>query len=336
MMMLIGGCGIIYDGEAVNWRAVVRELWCEGGESTAAAARRRWLSCGVDQAAGGKGPEESSFAGGPFYMPNPGAVPPVSNSTLSPLPPEPAEYDRGATIDIPLDSVKDFSKKEKELQAKEAELKRREEELKRREEAILRAGIVIEGKNWPPFFPLIHHDIPNDIPLHLQRLQYVAFATYLGLVACLVWNVVAVTTAWFKGEGVKLFLLAIIYFISGVPGAYVFWYRPLYRAMRTDSALKFGMFFLLYVVHIGFCILASLAPPIIFEGKSLTGILSAIDVLTDNVLVGVFYLIGFGMFCLETLLSIWVIEQVYMYFRGSGKAAEMKKEAARQTMMAAL
>lgn len=32
--------------------------------------------------------------------------------------------------------------------------------------------------------------------------------------------------------GVKIWLLAIIYFISGVPGAYVLWYRPLYHAMR--------------------------------------------------------------------------------------------------------
>lgn len=82
----------------------------------------------------------------------------------------------------------------------------------------------------------------------------------------------------------------------------------------------------------------------------------------------IFYFIGFGFFCLESLVSIWVIQvlffaasiihfdklkkeevvnklllllcvweqQVYMYFRGSGKAAEMKQEATRRAMMAAL
>ena len=78
------------------------------------------------------------------------------------------------------------------------------QELKRREDAIARstqqsisssytslgllsdanlflaAGIVIEEKNWPDFFPLIHHDITNEIPIHLQKIQYVAFATLLG------------------------------------------------------------------------------------------------------------------------------------------------------------
>ena len=43
------------------------------------------------------------------------------------------------------------------------------------------AGIVIEEKNWPPFLPLIHHDITNEIPSHLQRMQYVAFASFLGM-----------------------------------------------------------------------------------------------------------------------------------------------------------
>ncbi|KAF8391398.1 hypothetical protein HHK36_023702 [Tetracentron sinense] len=272
---------------------------------------------------------------------NPGSVPPAANSRLSPLPPEPADfndfnYDRGATIDIPLDTSKDLRKKEKELQAKEAELRKREQELKRKEDAAARAGIVIEEKNWPPFFPIIHHDIANEIPIHLQRLQYVAFTTLLGLVLCLLWNIIAITTAWIKGEGVKIWFLAIIYFISGVPGGYVLWYRPLYRAMRTDSALKFGWFFLFYLLHIGFCIFAAVAPPIIFKGKSLTGILPAIDVLDNHALVGIFYFIGFGLFCAESLLSIWVIQQVYMYFRGSGKAAELKREGARGAMRAAL
>ena len=43
------------------------------------------------------------------------------------------------------------------------------------------AGITLEEKNWPPFFPIIHHDIANEIPIHLQRLQYVAFTTFLGM-----------------------------------------------------------------------------------------------------------------------------------------------------------
>uniref|UniRef100_A0A7N2LQY0 Secretory carrier-associated membrane protein n=1 Tax=Quercus lobata TaxID=97700 RepID=A0A7N2LQY0_QUELO len=304
---------------------------------------------------------------------------------------------------------------------------RSELEVKRKEDAAARAGIVLEEKNWPPFLPIIHHDIANDIPIYLQKLQYTAFSTFLevdllaflpvpfflsttlsgisdprsatsdpkletnepklsslslsgelplpslfsptvlhllphidntaitdhlskckvrsvaglcwsvkGLVLCLTWNVIAVSTAWIQGEGVKIWFLALIYFIAGVPGAYVLWYRPLYRAFRTESAMKFGWFFMFYMLHIGFCILAAVAPPIIFKGKSLTGILAAIDVVGNHSLAGIFYFVGFGLFCLEILISIWVIQQVYMYFRGSGKAAEMKRDAARGVMRAAL
>ncbi|XP_013600515.1 secretory carrier-associated membrane protein 2 isoform X1 [Brassica napus] len=212
-------------------------------------------------------------------------VPPANNSYLKPLPPEP--YDRGATVDIPLDSGKDLRAREMELQAKENELKRKEQELKRREDAIARTGVVIEEKNWPEFFPLIHNDIPNEIPLHLQKIQYVAFTTLLGLVGSLLWNFVAVTVAWIKGEGPTIWLMSIIYFIAGVPGAYVLWYRPLYRATRTDSALKFGAFFFFYVFHIAFCGFAAVAPPVIFQGKSLTGFLPALELLTTNAAVGV-------------------------------------------------
>ncbi|KAH1218079.1 putative secretory carrier-associated membrane protein 1 [Glycine max] len=264
----------------------------------------------------GKTSSQSSYSGGAFYTTNPGSVAPATNSRLSPLNPEPADYNYGfgATVDIRLDPSMDLKKKEKELQAKENELRKREQEVRRKEEAAARAEIVLEEKNWPPFFPIIHHDIANEIPIHLQRLQYVAFTSLLG---------------------VKIWFLAIIYFIAGIPGAYVLWYRPLYRAFRTDSALNFGWFFLFYLLHLGFCILAAVAPPIVFKGKSLTGILSAIDVVGNHAVIGIFYFVGFGLFCIETLISVWVIQQVYMYFRGSGKAAEMKQEAARGALRAA-
>ncbi|TYI33536.1 hypothetical protein ES332_A04G140500v1 [Gossypium tomentosum] len=273
--------------------------------------------------------DRKGSGGGSFNSSNPGSI-----SRLLPLPPEP--YDRGATIDIPLDYAKDIKEKEKELKAKEAELKRREQELKRREEALARSGVVIEEKNWPPFFPIIHNDISNDIPIHLQTIMYVGFTSLIGLVICLTWNVMAVTVAWIKGEGPTIWFLAIIYFLTGVPGGYYLWYRPLYGACRTDSALKFGSFFFVYVFHILFCVLAAIAPPFIFKGKSLAGILPALDLFSYNYVLGILYFVGFAFFCCESLVSIWVIQQVYMYFRGSGKAAEMKREATRRTMMSAL
>ncbi|KAE8686859.1 Secretory carrier-associated membrane protein 1 [Hibiscus syriacus] len=255
---------------------------------------------------------------------------------ISPLPPEP--YESGATIDIPLDthSTKDITAKEKKLKAKEAELKRREEELTRKEEAIKKAGIVIEVKNWPAFFPIIHNDIANEIPIHLQTTMYVAFATLIGLVICLLYNMVAVTTAWTKGYSPIIWLLAVIYTLTGIPGGFYLWYRPLYQAARTDSALRFGSFLLVYSVHIAFCVLAAIAPELVFRGGSMTGILAALSISPQDRALGIIYFVGSALFCCESLVSIWVIQQVFMYFRGSGKAAEMKREVARQTMMTAL
>jgi len=45
------------------------------------------------------------------------------------------------------------------------------------------AGVPMEEKNWPPFFPIIHHDIANEIPANVQKLQYLAFASWLGMLA---------------------------------------------------------------------------------------------------------------------------------------------------------
>uniref|UniRef100_A0A2P2KUK7 Secretory carrier-associated membrane protein n=1 Tax=Rhizophora mucronata TaxID=61149 RepID=A0A2P2KUK7_RHIMU len=48
---------------------------------------------------------------------------------------------------------------------------------------VISAGVPGDDRNWPPFFPIIHHDIASEIPIHAQRLQYLAFASWLGTVA---------------------------------------------------------------------------------------------------------------------------------------------------------
>ncbi|TVU28115.1 hypothetical protein EJB05_19624 [Eragrostis curvula] len=38
------------------------------------------------------------------------------------------------------------------------------------------------------------------------------------------------------------------------------------------------------------------------------GILAAIDTFSDHAIVGIFYFVGFALFTLETLVSIWVLQ----------------------------
>ncbi|KAK4345032.1 hypothetical protein RND71_035208 [Anisodus tanguticus] len=142
---------------------------------------------------------------------------------------------------------------------------------------------------------------------------------------------------------VGAWFFAVLY-LFGFPAAYYSWYRPLYRAMRTDSALKFGWFFLCYSIHIVFCVLAAVAPPFIFRANSLTLEFDNREILhfapkrdiEPCFYLQIFFFLGAGFFTLESVISIWVVQQVFMYFRGSGKAAEMKKEIARSTINAAM
>ncbi|EEC75638.1 hypothetical protein OsI_12379 [Oryza sativa Indica Group] len=123
-----------------------------------------------------------------------------------------------------------------------------------------------------------------------QELKRREEALARGLVICLFWNIICVSAIAIMWGDPRAWFLAAIYFITGCPGAYFSWYRPLYRAMR--------------------------------------GIFQAINVIGYNGAVGILFFLGFAMFVLETLLSIWVMQKVYWYFRGKGKEAEMRPDAA--------
>nr|CAB3499057.1 unnamed protein product [Digitaria exilis] len=194
-----------------------------------------------------------------------GDVNPFSNPRPTPLPPEPAGFYNDIGPSV------DIPLDKKDLKKKERELMAKEAELNRREEELKRREEALAR----------------------------------GLVICLFWNILCVTAAWITGHDPRIWFLACIYFITGCPGAYFLWYRPLYRAMRKDSAFSYGWFFLFYFFHIAFCIYAAVSPPIFYVGRSMAGIFQAIGEIGENAGVG----------------------RVYWFFRGKGTEAQMRPDA---------
>ncbi|KAF2303422.1 hypothetical protein GH714_018175 [Hevea brasiliensis] len=84
-----------------------------------------------------------------------------------------------------------------------------------------------------PFYEVIKNTISEEIEDDPQTLQNFAYGTYLGLILCLSWNLIAVASLWIKGgvENLSLFL-AIAYLVLGIPAAYASWYRTLSLAFR--------------------------------------------------------------------------------------------------------
>lgn len=224
--------------------------------------------------------------------------------------------------------------KEKSLQRKEQELHAKEQELKKREDALRGAG---NTRNWPPFFPVIHYDVTNDIQPEAQKMIIISFISLLGMHLSLLWDFISVSVAWgtgATGAGISPWFLALVFFLVGVPGSYFLWYRPLYNATRTNSALKYGWFFLFYLLHIGFCCLVAVGPPFLFRGKSMTGILQVLDLISQGQhIASIMYAVGFLLFTSEALVSMWVLKDVYFHFRGHGAAiARRTRENAQRTL----
>jgi len=144
------------------------------------------------------------------------------------------------------------------LERQKVELDRKAAELDRKEQALRNAELGNTGggpiKNFPPlpsWFPLkpcFYQDISVEIPMDFQRwvriLYYLwmfhGFTLFLNIIAALAVFIVVDT------EGVS-FALAIFYFILFTPCSYLCWFRPAYKAFRSDSSANFLIFF--------FCIL---------------------------------------------------------------------------------
>jgi hypothetical protein len=220
---------------------------------------------------------------------------------------------------------KSLAQQRKELEKREGDIARRERELAARE-AAMRANGGSGGQqvnNWPfKFWAIAYHNIDAEIPSQHQRAVRMCYYSYLCLVLALFMNLCAVTGAFFVDGRVVSWLVAIIYFLAGVPGAYFIWYRRLYMAAKHDSGLKFGWFFLMYLGHLAFMVYACISPPGgAGDQWSLAGMMVLKSALNKDKVLGAFYAVAFCLFALDAVLSVVSMRLVWTSFRAGGHNA---------------
>ena len=85
----------------------------------------------------------------------------------------------------------------------------------------------------------------------------------------------------------------------------------IYNLAQKDRALWYAWFFLMFAVHIAFCIWSAVSPPLPFINDwSHTGFVTSVKAFGNNTFVGVVYVIGGALWSLESLWSIWAMISV--------------------------
>lgn len=137
-----------------------------------------------------------------------------------------------------------------ELLRRQEELEKKAEELQRREQQLSSANYNPRANNWPPlpkWFPLrpcFYQDFTVDIPHEFQRTVKMLYYLWMFYVVILFLNVLSSLAAYI-GCGGNLgtgFGLSILWWILFTPCS-LCWYRPVYKAFRSDSSFNFFLFF---------------------------------------------------------------------------------------------
>jgi len=210
------------------------------------------------------------------------------------------------------------------LRAREEELEKKAAELQRKEQEMLREQRSQGGNkknNWPPLpacFPVgpcFFQDFSIDIPLEFQRIVKFTYYLWGFHVVVLFLNFLG-SLAYFiskPSDGGTTFGLSILWFVLFSPCSFVCWYRPLYKAFRSDSSFNFFVFFFIFFFQ--FCVY-------VLQSLGVTGFtvgwINGLTVVGDSLVTGVIMLVIALCFTLLAVFNMIILIRVHRIYRGTG------------------
>jgi hypothetical protein len=161
-------------------------------------------------------------------------------------------------FDDPAPSQADAARLEA-IRQREADLDRRERELSERAEIIKHHG----KNNWPFFFPLIYHDISEEIPEASRPLITRLYQLWLVLFGTLILNMIACIFILIAGspDGGRDVGAAIGYLFIISATSFLLWYRPIYNGYMKEQALYYYFYFFFCGFHLLFSVYMIIGVP---------------------------------------------------------------------------
>lgn len=224
-------------------------------------------------------------------------------------------------------SAAEFQKRQEELEKKAQELQRREEELRNN------ASYNIQRNNWPPLpekfcvQPCFYQDINVEIPLEFQKIVRMLYYIWGFHTLMYLLNVLGCLALFIQGGMGSMFGLSILYCILFTPASYVCWFRPVYKAFRSDSSFNFMVFFVIFFAQLGASVIQTIGIP----NLGTCGLIVALSMFgggagAGDIAVGVITLligIGFGVGAFGDFLLLVRVSRLY---RGTGASFAKARE----------
>jgi len=221
------------------------------------------------------------------------------NPFEDPAPPPPVAGAKGNRLD-------DLERRERELQAREAELARRQEHIR------------LHGRNnWPFFFPLIYHSIPDEIPEQYQPLISRLYQLWLILLITLIINLVACIFVLTSGssDGAKDLGSSITYLpVIGIL-SFLLWYRPIYNAYMKEQSLYYYLYFFFCGWHLLFSVYMILGIP----STGSAGLIQTVSMFSRGYIVGgVLGVVATVGWFIQGLGNAWYYRQIWQHHNQAG------------------
>ncbi|XP_071007472.1 secretory carrier-associated membrane protein 2-like [Oncorhynchus clarkii lewisi] len=214
-------------------------------------------------------------------------------------------------------------RQQEELERKAADLEHSEKELQNR------GTSTGKDNNWPPFpkaFPInpcFYQDFSVEIPMEHRRVCQMLYylwmlhcvTLFLNLLACLLYFTVETSF------GVK-FGLSILWLILFAPCSFLCWYRPAYKAFKSDCSFSYFFFFFVFFCQVVVFIIQSVGFPNLGNSGWITSLLA----FASNKAVGAIMMVVAYFFTACAVLSVILLWMVHSQYRRTGASFQKAQQ----------